>query len=51
MKKIVALFMLSCSFLFAQINLQTATKDELMGIKEMGEKKIDKFINIAYNNF
>lgn len=39
MKKIVALLMLFCSFLFAEINLQTASKEELMGIKGIGEKK------------
>ena len=50
MKKIVALFMLSCSFLFAQINLQTATKDELMGIKGIGEKKAEQIIEYRKTN-
>ena len=50
MKKIVALFMLSCSFLFAQINLQTATKEEWMGIKGIGEKKAEQIIEYRKTN-
>lgn len=43
MKKLIAIFMLSSSFLFA-INLQTATKEELMGIKGIGEKKAEQIL-------
>ena len=32
MKKIVALLILGVSFMFAALNLQTATKEELMAI-------------------
>ncbi len=39
MKKIIALLMLSISFVFAAINLQTASKEELMSIKGIGEQK------------
>lgn len=39
MGKIVALMLLYGSFLFAAMNLQTASKDELMSIKGIGEKK------------
>ena len=50
MKKIVALLMLCCSFLFAQINLQTASKEELMGIKGIGEKKAEQIIEYRKTN-
>ncbi len=50
MKKIVALLMLFCSFLFAEINLQTASKEELMGIKGIGEKKADQIIEYRKTN-
>ena len=50
MKKIVALLMLCCSFLFAQINLQTASKEELMGIKGIGEKKADQIMEYRKTN-
>ncbi|WP_026804829.1 ComEA family DNA-binding protein [Aliarcobacter lanthieri] len=43
MKKLIAIFMLSSYFLFA-INLQTATKEELMGIKGIGEKKAEQIL-------
>ncbi|RBQ32428.1 competence protein ComEA [Arcobacter sp. FW59] len=43
MKKIMALLMLCSSFLFA-INLQTASKEELMGIKGIGEKKAEQIL-------
>ena len=41
MKKLVVLLGLSASFLFAQINLQTASKEELMEIKGIGDKKVE----------
>jgi competence protein ComEA len=44
MKKIVALLMLCGTFLFAEINLQTASKEELMGVKGIGEKKAEQII-------
>ena len=50
MKKLVVLLMLSCSFLFAQINLQTATKEELMSIKGVGEKKAEQIIEYRKTN-
>ena len=50
MKKIVALLMLFCSFLFAEINLQTASKEELMGIKGIGEKKADQIMEYRKTN-
>ena len=50
MKIIVALLMLCCSFLFAQINLQTASKEELMGIKGIGEKKADQIMEYRKTN-
>ena len=50
MKRLVALLMLCCSFLFAEINLQTASKEELMGIKGIGEKKADQIIEYRKTN-
>ena len=50
MKKLVLLLGLCASFLFAQINLQTATKDELMGIKGIGEKKAEQIIEYRKTN-
>jgi competence protein ComEA len=50
MRKIVALLMLCCSFLFAAMNLQTATKDELMSIKGIGDKKADQIIEYRKTN-
>ncbi|MDY0051439.1 MAG: helix-hairpin-helix domain-containing protein [Aliarcobacter sp.] len=50
MKKIVALLMLCVSFMFAAINLQTATKEELMGIKGIGDKKADQIIEYRKTN-
>jgi competence protein ComEA len=39
MRKIIALMVLCGSFLFASMNLQTASKEELMSVKGIGEKK------------
>ena len=50
MKKIVALLVLCCSFLFAPINLQTASKEELMGIKGIGAKKAEQIIEYRKTN-
>ena len=50
MKKIVALLMLCVSFMFAEINLQTASKEELMGIKGIGEKKADQIMEYRKTN-
>ena len=44
MKKIVALLILGVSFMFAALNLQTATKEELMGIKGIGDKKAEQIL-------
>ena len=50
MKKIVALLMLCFSFLFAEINLQTASKEELMSVKGIGEKKAEQIIEYRKTN-
>ncbi len=50
MKKIVALLMLCGTFLFAEINLQTASKEELMGVKGIGEKKAEQIIEYRKTN-
>jgi competence protein ComEA len=50
MRKVVALLMLCVSFMFAAINLQTATKDELMSIKGIGDKKADSIIEYRKTN-
>lgn len=44
MKKIVLVLLLGVSFLFSAINLQTASKNELMSIKGIGPKKADQII-------
>ena len=50
MKKLVVLLGLSASFLFAQINLQTASKEELMEIKGIGDKKAEQIIEYRKTN-
>jgi competence protein ComEA len=50
MKKIIALLLLSVSFIFAAINLQTASKDELMSIKGIGPMKADKIMKYRISN-
>ncbi len=50
MKKLFVLLMLSTSFLFAALNLQTASKQELMSIKGIGPKKADQIINYRKTN-
>lgn len=50
MKKLVALLVLCGGFLFASINLQTASKEELMSIKGVGEKKAEQIIEYRKTN-
>lgn len=49
MKKILFFMVLSASFLFS-INLQTASKDELMCIKGIGEKKANSVLKYRKTN-
>lgn len=44
MKKILVILLMTVSFMFAALNLNTATKDELMAIKGIGEKKAKQII-------
>ena len=50
MIKIIGILMLFVSFIFASINLQTATKNELMSIKGVGDKKADQIIEYRKTN-
>jgi len=50
MKKILFFMTLSVSFLFSAVNLQTASKDELMCIKGIGTKKADAIIKYRKAN-
>ena len=50
MKKIVVFLVFCCSFLFAQINLQTASKDELLAIKGIGPKKAEQIMEYRKTN-
>ena len=50
MKKLVSIALLFGGFLFASINLQTASKEELMGIKGIGEKKAEQIIEYRKTN-
>lgn len=49
MKKIFFGLVLSCAFLFASIDLNSATKDELMQIKGIGAKKAEMIIDFRKN--
>ena len=51
MRKIIALMVLCGSFLFASMNLQTASKDELMSIKGIGEKKALQIMEYRKSNW
>ncbi|AXX96380.1 MULTISPECIES: ComEA family DNA-binding protein [Arcobacter] len=50
MKKVFAFILLCGSLLFGAINLQTATKEELMAIKGIGEKKAEQIIEYRKTN-
>ncbi|WP_410198605.1 ComEA family DNA-binding protein [Aliarcobacter butzleri] len=50
MKKIVALFALCGTLVFGAINLQTASKEELMSIKGIGEKKAEQIMEYRKTN-
>ena len=50
MKKILAILALGSSLLFGAINLQTASKEELMSIKGIGEKKAEQIIEYRKTN-
>ncbi|NEW59936.1 helix-hairpin-helix domain-containing protein [Sulfurovum sp. bin170] len=50
MKKILLFMALSVSFLFSAINLQTASKDELICIKGIGDKKAEAIIKYRKSN-
>ncbi len=50
MKKILAILALGTTLLFSQINLQTASKEELMTIKGIGEKKAEQIIEYRKTN-
>ncbi|MGM0519764.1 MAG: ComEA family DNA-binding protein [Campylobacterota bacterium] len=49
LKVFIALF-LSASFLFAAIDVNKASKNQLMEIKGIGEKKAELLINYRKNN-
>lgn len=50
MKKVLVLLFLAVGVLFADINLQTANKKELMSIKGIGDKKAQAIIEYRKNN-
>jgi len=50
MKKLLVLLMLSLTFLCASIDLNTATKAQLMEIKGIGEKKAEKLMEYRKTN-
>jgi competence protein ComEA len=50
MRKIIFLMGISATFLFSAINLQTASKKELMCIKGIGEKKAQAIIEYRKKN-
>lgn len=50
MKKLFALLAISGSLVFGAMNLQTASKEELMSIKGIGEKKAEQIIEYRKTN-
>lgn len=50
MKKILIVYFLAVSILWASSDINTATKDELMDIKGIGTKKADKIIKFRKSN-
>jgi len=50
MKKIVGMLVLGISFMMAAMNLQTASKTELMSIKGIGSVKADQIIEYRKTN-
>jgi competence protein ComEA len=50
MKKILFFMSITISFLFSAVNLQLASKDELMCIKGIGTKKADAIIQYRKSN-
>lgn len=50
MKKVLAILLLSVSVMFAALDLNTASKNELMSIKGIGSKKADQIIKYRKNN-
>jgi competence protein ComEA len=50
MKKVILALLLCASWLFGAIDVQTATKSELMSIKGIGAKKADSIIEYRKTN-
>ena len=50
MKKIMLMLLLGLSLLFASIDLNTATKSELMSIKGIGAKKAQEILEYRKSN-